>query len=56
MKVRTLKPHSNTLGEKHAKAVGDEYDAGSHADVLIADGIAEAVDAVEPPLDLGDRD
>jgi hypothetical protein len=43
MRVRTLKPHGNHLGDKYQKAVGDEYDAGDHAEVLIADGLAEAV-------------
>ena len=43
MLVRVLKAHSNGLGDKYEKAVGDEYDHPT-PDLLIARGKLEAVD------------
>jgi hypothetical protein len=45
MKVKTIAPHENDYGDKHAKTKGDTYDVPENVgQSLIAEGYVEPVD------------
>jgi hypothetical protein len=46
MRVRTVREHENEYGDKHRKAVGDEYDVAEDRDArtLISAGYVERVE------------